>query len=228
MNDIVRSEVSINDPPVNQAVTPSHMLQMAVEQGADIDKLEKLMQLQERWEAGNAKKAYVSAMARFRSDCPVIEKTRSGHNTKYAGLAESIDQIKGLLAECGLSHSWSTTQNDALITVTCTVTHIDGHSESTALSGGADTTGSKNSIQAIGSTVSYLQRYTLYSILGLASQEMDTDGQVGVPQEAVDAITTASNITELQAAFKTAWTKYPAARTTLEPIYRARKKEFTA
>jgi hypothetical protein len=204
------------------------MLEIAVQQGADIDKLEKLMQLQERWEASNAKKSYVAAMSRFRSECPTIAKTRTGHNTKYAGLSESIDQIKGLLAQCGLSHSWSTTQSEALVTVTCTVTHIDGHSESTQLSGGADTSGSKNSIQAIGSTVSYLQRYTLFSILGLASQDMDTDGQAGVPQEAVDAITSAPNIKELQAAFKAAWTKYPNARTTLEPIYTARKKEFTA
>ena len=117
-------------PPA--AVTPAQMLSMAVEQGADLDKLEKLMELQDRWEATQAKKAYVAAMSRFRSDCPTIEKSRPGHNSKYAGLSESIDQIKGLLADCGLSHSWKTDQADALVKVTCTVTHIDGHSESTS------------------------------------------------------------------------------------------------
>ena len=44
------------------------------------------------------------------------------------------------------------------------------------MSASADTSGSKNSIQAIGSTVSYLERYTLYAILGLASADQDDDG----------------------------------------------------
>ena len=44
------------------------------------------------------------------------------------------------------------------------------------MSASPDTSGSKNAVQSIGSTVTYLQRYTLYSILGLASAEQDDDG----------------------------------------------------
>ena len=44
------------------------------------------------------------------------------------------------------------------------------------LSASADNSGSKNSIQAIGSTVTYLQRYTLLAITGLATEDMDDDG----------------------------------------------------
>ena len=159
------------------AITPMQMLQIAVEQGADMDKLSKLMDLQERWEATEAKKAFVVAMSKFRERCPTISKTRQGHNTKYAGLSETIDAIKALQTECGLSHSWRTTQEGGMTTVTCRVTHIGGHSEETSLTGEPDKTGSKNSIQAIGSTVSYLQRYTLFSILGMASAEQDDDGK---------------------------------------------------
>ena len=167
------------------AVNPAQMLAVAVEQGADLEKLEKLMDLQERWEAKEAKKSYMSAMSKFRRDCPTITRTRSGHNNKYAGLAESISEIQSLMADCGLSHSWRTDQQDQKITVTCTVTHMDGHSESTALFAVADTTGSKNSIQAIGSTVSYLERYTLYACLGLASAESDDDGIAADPENTV-------------------------------------------
>lgn len=209
------------------AVTPAQMLSMAVEQGADLDKLEKLMELQDRWEASQAKKAYVVAMSEFRRECPTIEKTRSGHNTKYAGLSESIDQIKSLLAQCGLSHSWRTEQSDALVKVTCTVTHIEGHSENTSLSGAPDTSGSKNSIQAIGSTVSYLQRYTLFAILGLASQEMDTDGQMDTPPDAIEQIQSAANMEELQARFKVLWGKYPKARKELTGAKDMRKRELS-
>ena len=57
------------------------------------------------------------------------------------------------------------------------VTHIKGHSEDTTLSGPPDDSGRKNNIQQIASTVSYLERYTLFALLGLASQDMDDDGQ---------------------------------------------------
>lgn len=47
------------------------------------------------------------------------------------------------------------------------------------MSASADTSGSKNSIQAIGSTITYLQRYTLFSILGLASTDDDDGNMTG-------------------------------------------------
>jgi len=191
------------------AITPAQMVVMAIEQNADLDKLEKLMGLMERDEAKHAKKAYIIAMSEFRARCPSIEKTRTGHKIKYAGLAETIDQIKDLLSECSLSHSWKTDQCDGNISVTCTVTHINGHSESTSLAAPPDTSGSKNSIQAVGSTITYLQRYTMYAILGLASQEMDTDE---TPPAALDAINAATTLDELQGAFRDAWNTYPKAR----------------
>ena len=39
-----------------------------------------------------------------------------------------------------------------------------------------DDSGGKNAIQSIGSTVSYLQRYTILALAGLATREMDDDG----------------------------------------------------
>ncbi len=96
---------------------------------------------------------------------------------KNAGLADSIEGIKPFLAQNGLSHQWKTRQDGNAITVECIVTHVLGHSESTSLTAAPDTSGSKNSIQAIGSTCAYLERYTLYAILGLSSMEMDDDGK---------------------------------------------------
>ena len=169
-----RKPVTIDQTPV--VTTPTMLLEMAVKQGADVDKLEKLMGLQERWEASEARKAYVAAMSAFRSQVPDIEKTRSAHNTKYAGLAETLKVIGPAMEANGLSHSWKTGQDGGVITVTCCVTHVMGHQECTSLPGSPDTSGSKNDIQAVGSTVSYLERYTLYAILGLASMDQDTDG----------------------------------------------------
>jgi hypothetical protein len=171
------SELKTIDQPQGTAiVTPNVMLAMAVESGADIDKLEKLMDLQERWQASEAKKAFVSAMSQFRAQCISVAKTRSGHNCKYAGLAETIEQVSPVLVDCGLSHRWETKQEGGNITVECHLTHIMGHSESAVMTSQSDTSGSKNSIQAIGSAISYLQRYTFFAVTGLASREMDDDG----------------------------------------------------
>ncbi len=58
------------------AVDPMQLLSMAVAQGADIDKLEKLMALQERWEANNARKEFDNAIAAAKSEIKPIVKKR--------------------------------------------------------------------------------------------------------------------------------------------------------
>lgn len=195
-----------------QQPTPMAMLQMAVSQGADIDKLSKLMDLQERWQANEARKAYVAAMNAFKVNPPKIvkNKTVSFKETKYnhATLDNVCDVIGSALSKHGLSYRWETQQTDVKITVTCIVTHEDGHSEKTTLSCLPDATGSKNAIQAIGSAVTYLQRYTLLAITGMATEEQDNDG-ASLPDdriaEQLEWIANASSMSELQKLFKNAY-----------------------
>lgn len=218
---------------VPAVITPDQMLAIAVQQGADLDKLSKLMDLQERWEQAQARKAYIAALSAFRRDCPIISRKMTGHNIRYAGLADTLSQINMLLAENGLSHSWRTSQEGAAITVTCTVTHAGGHSESTSLTASPDTTGSKNAIQAVGSTVSYLQRYTLFAILGLASKEQDDDGAAaGAPEglsSAIDRIMACDSIESLQREFAAIWKVFPpSARKQLTAAKDQRKQELSA
>jgi len=155
--------------------TPYELIAIAVQQNADVDKLEKLMHLQERYDANEAKKAFVTARAGFSGESVVILKTAKGHNSKYAKLGDELEIVTPLLSKHGLSHSWVTNQDNGMITVTCVLTHEQGHSESTSLSSSPETSGSKNAIQAIGSAVSYLKRYTFEAICGLATT--DDDGQ---------------------------------------------------
>jgi len=165
------------------------LLAYAIQQGSSIETIEKMMDLKERNDRYESERQFVEAMNKFRSICPTVEKTKKGHNSKYAGLAESIEQIKDAESECGLSHRWTTGKDtDGLVLVTCIVSHTGGHSESTTLSGDPDTSGSKNSIQAVGSTVSYLQRYTLFATLGIAAGDEDTDGNTVNLAELQDAI----------------------------------------
>lgn len=160
--------------------SPADLIRTAVAGGADLDKLEKLLNLQERYEANEARKSYHVAMAAFKENPPKIEKDKkvSYLQVKYnhASLANVTEQIGSALSKQGLSASWSTKQN-GVIMVTCKITHVKGHSEETTLSAPSDTSGSKNAIQAIGSTITYLERYTLLALTGLATSEMDDDGK---------------------------------------------------
>jgi hypothetical protein len=172
------------------AITPMTMLQMAVEQGADLDKMEKLMALQERWEANEAKKSYVVAMTAFKSESIEIVKDRtvsySGTSYKHASLHGAVTAAAPMLSKHGLSHTWKTEQGEGgRITVSCVITHEQGHSETTSLSAGADDSGKKNNIQAIASTVSYLERYTFLAATGLTAKDMDDDAGSAEPLETI-------------------------------------------
>lgn len=167
-------------------VDPMQLLSQAIAKGVDVDQLGKLMDLQERWDAKNAEKAFVVAMAEFKKDPPKIVKdirvrfeTQRGTTTEYmhAGLGQVASVIGKALSAVGISHRFETIQENSVIMVTCILTHSMGHSEKTQLSGPPDASGGKNGIQGIGSTVTYLQRYTLLSAVGLASDEDDDDGQ---------------------------------------------------
>lgn len=166
-------------------VMPSETIQLALNKGANLKEIAELMTLQERWEANEAKKAYNVAMAEFKANPPEInkDKTVKYGNTKYnhASLYNVTEKINSELSKYGLSASWTTKQNGT-ISVTCKITHVKGHSEETTLSAPSDTSGSKNAIQAIGSTITYLQRYTLLALTGLATFDEDDDGQVAATE----------------------------------------------
>jgi hypothetical protein len=166
------------EPRAVAAVTPMDMLNRAVESGAGLDMVEKLMSLQERWETGQARKAFDRAIAAAKAKITPIQRNAKGHNDKrYADFAAIAKVVDPILSEHGLSYRFRTAQSDR-ISVTCILSHEDGHSEETTLSGPADASGSKNAIQAIGSTLTYLQRYSLVQMLGLAASN-DDDGKAG-------------------------------------------------
>lgn len=172
------------------------MLQAAVQTG-NIELVERMMALHERQLAYEARMAYVAAMAEFKKDPPRIFKekavsfdSKDGKQTtdyKHATLGSVVQAaIKGL-AKVGISHAWSTEQLDGgRVAVTCTLTHCLGHKESVTLDAGKDDSGKKNNIQALGSAITYLQRYTLLAITGLATEDQDDDGHAaGIREEIV-------------------------------------------
>ncbi|MGE0533182.1 MAG: ERF family protein [Hyphomonadaceae bacterium] len=195
------TEIIVADAP-RAALTPMELLDRALDRGADIGVLEKLMDLQERHDKTQARRAFDSAVANAKADIGPIHKNRTGHNNKrYADFSAYAKAIDPVLAANGLSYRFRTEQSSGAISVTCILAHRDGHSEETTLVAGADTTGNKNSIQAIGSTVTYLQRYTLSAQLGLAATE-DDDGQSADGDEPISG----EQLTEIRAKVESSGT----------------------
>lgn len=167
--------------------TPADLLAMAMTQGANLDQLERLMVMQERYEANQAKKAFDVAMAGFKSEAVEILKRKRVHfqtskgSTSYnhAELSDVTDAAIPAMAKHGLSNSWDINQTDGgWIEVTCVITHEQGHTgKRVSLKSQKEDSGTKNSIQAVASAITYLQRYTLLAALGLATKGMDDDGR---------------------------------------------------
>src|SRR5579885_911704 len=61
--------------PVIPAPTPLSVLQEAVQRGANVDTLTKLLELQERWEAGEARREFGEAFAAFKAEARSEEHT---------------------------------------------------------------------------------------------------------------------------------------------------------
>ena len=165
--------------------TPMSILAVAVKNGMDPATLRELMGLQERYEANQARKAFNEAMAAAKAEIPVVFKNREVDFTsakgrthyKYEDLAEVARTVDPILAKHGLSYRFRTNAaKDGLIEVTCIIAHRSGHTEENTIPAPRDESGNKNAIQAIGSTLTYLQRMTLKASLGL-SASTDDDGR---------------------------------------------------
>jgi len=185
------------------AITPMEMLDKALSNGASPESLEKLMDLQERWEASVSRKAFVNDMALARAQFEPILKRESGYNNryKYETLNDVVDAVRPALSEHGFSFDWVTEDlPENRIRVTCVITHKGGFERRNSLSGDpketADEKANMNAFQRLGGAVTYLQRITLKAALGVAA-EKDTDAGGGVSKKGMTVSEEAAPLMEL-------------------------------
>src|SRR5262245_10167880 len=188
----------LSPPPV---LSPGNYLQQAIAAGAGIDVIERILAAQTSWDAMQAKRAYSAAIAAFKANPPKVLKDVEVNfgggkaSYKHEDLAALLAIVDPALAQHGLWVRYKVkTEDNGRVKVICVLGHADGHSEDAAeLSSVPDTSGGKNPIQAIGSAVSYLQRYTTKAALGLAAAK-DDDGRAsgspaaGLSSEQIDKI----------------------------------------
>lgn len=170
-------------------VTPMGIINRAVASGIDPDQLEKLLSLQERWEANEARKAYNLAMKACQEAMPVVVTDSENTHTRsrYASLEAVTKTIKPIYTKYGFSLSYGSEQSDVPdhIVVTCDCMHIDGHTERRTLLCPYDNTGAqgkstKTAIQGMGSSVAYGRRYLKLMLFDVSISDEDDDGSAGV------------------------------------------------
>ena len=162
-----------------------------LQNGGNIEQLNQMMDLQARWEANEARKAFTVAMAGFKAEPITIYKAKnvsfSGTSYNHAELSDVTDAVGPALAKHQLAYRWNIKQDSGQIKVECILTHVAGHSESVTMQGSPDDSGRKNAIQQVASTTTYLQRYTLLAITGMSTKGMDDDGRGHDVAPALDA-----------------------------------------
>jgi hypothetical protein len=165
--------------------------------------LRELLKVQQEWEANEARKLYVAARNALTADLPRIlhrNKKVDFNTTHYSHttLDFAIDAVVPHLIKHGFSHDWRLgNSEDGQVQVTCRLTHIGGHHEEVTLKAEKDTKGGKNGPQAVASSATMLERYTLLGILGIATADMHEP--TGAPDAAApdseDTIDSKRNLT---------------------------------
>jgi hypothetical protein len=182
----------------------------------DIDKIRQMLEMQERWEVNKDKSQLSHAMAEFKKSPPeIIKKRLASFDTNkgvvsysYADLENITSAIIASLAQYGVTHSWKIAEGDKGISVTCVLRYGLYETEGVTLTAPPDTSGTKNAIQAKGSTISYLEKYTLLAATGMAAGMPDSDGNTA-PQmegysERLTVIQGAANLVELKSFWQQA------------------------
>ena len=178
MSELIKEDNNVKTQLITS--NPAKLLSVALSRGADLNTLERFMDMQERHEKSQALKAFNIDMCAFQSEIPTIEKKGhvqySGTNFDYCKIEDIAHAIKPLLKKHGFSYRFHQSQDNGLITVTCIATHKHGHSETATITSMPDQSGKKDQLKAIASAIKYLKRYTLTSVFGIIVGGEDDDG----------------------------------------------------
>jgi len=176
MNQVAKKQSAI------VTIGPDQYIEMALANNAGIETLERLFDLKAKHDTAEAKKEFIKAMQHFQSIKPDLPRTqqvsfgqgKTAYNFCPLYVIES--RLRDPLTECGLSYRFENLSREGAFGVRCVITHLAGHSEGTEMYAPADGSGNKNAIQGIGSTSTYLMRYTLIAAFALTTADEDNDG----------------------------------------------------
>ncbi len=186
MEALVKTESKVT--PIVQA-QPSAMLEMIqrflTDPAVSADKLEKLMDLQDRVEAKNAEQQFNVALGIAQSEIENVRTNKANSQTRsrYADFAALDAVARPVYTQHGFSLSFNTAvaQQENHIKIICLVSHSSGHTRPYEMEIPADGKGAKGNdvmtkTHAAGSGVSYGRRYLLQMIFNIViSDDVEDD-----------------------------------------------------
>ena len=180
-----------NQPLATVPATPESMLQSAIEAKMDPAAMAGLYDLFRTMKADQAKAAFTVAFSAFKSECPPVMRrtenpqfkvSRNGVSSArmFASLEDIAATVTPVLGRHGLSFRWGdAVVKDNTLTLSCIVSHIGGHSESSSVTMPLESSAGCSQQQKYGIADTYAQRYSLVRALGLTTCDEDTDGNGG-------------------------------------------------
>jgi len=165
-----------------------HLLTAAIERGATVEALERIMSMRRELKAEQAREAFVSALAAFQGECPVIHKSKAvlvngSPRYHYAPLECIVAQVKELLQRHGLSYTLNAVVEDKWVTAKCSITHREGHTEVSEFKVPIEAGAKMSEPQKFASALTFAKRYAFCNALGILTGDEDDDNQVAVPPE---------------------------------------------
>lgn len=167
---------------------------LAKDPAVDVDKLERLIAMQERIMRHNAKAAFDAAFSQMQADMPEISErgqilVKGQLRSTYAKLEDIHEAIKPVLKRHGFAVRHRTEwpeDRKGIIRIVGILSHEQGHSEESVFEAPMDRSDFRTDIQSMGSTVSYGRRYTTLDLLNIATRNEDNDGQRQKAPETAD------------------------------------------
>lgn len=172
--------------PIDQATALIQVIErVALDPNIDVDKMQKLLDMQERIFNRNAESAFNGAMSDCQSEMRPIAADAENPQThsEYASYAQIDRALRPIYTKHGFSISYDTADSPKPehVRVLAYVAHAAGHTRTYRVDMPADGKGAKGGdvmtkTHASGAANSYGMRYLLKMIFNVAVGEDDTDG----------------------------------------------------
>lgn len=184
--------------PVQEISVLATISRLALDPKCDMEKLERLMALQERMEAKSALEAFNAAFAEMQCAMPSVEKRTENTHTKkmYADLDDINYAVRPVMAKYGFGVSFKIVNQASGVSITGILMHKGGHREETTMILPLDTGAGRSAVQSVGSTTTYGKRYVMCALLNITSgDDNDNDGY----KEPTDPLVTSVQARQVQA-----------------------------
>jgi len=177
------SEMAVRDP--------ESILRFAIEKGATVETIERLLAVRRELKAEQSKEAFDRALSAFQAECPVIIKQkgvpdRSGNTAyKYSPLEDIIAQIKPFLQKHGFNFTLDTdlSSEQGWVIAICKVTHCAGHCEPSRAKFPLGTkTQIMSDTQVYAAALTFASRRALCNAFGIVVAGEDSDGRTSKPK----------------------------------------------